>query len=120
MIKDINSTEFKKLIFDYEDENQEEGWNFKGDKPTVIDFHADWCGPCKIMAPGLEELSDEYEGKVDFYKVDIDASIEVAKRFQVTSVPSLFFIPIDGMPEMAVGALPKPNIEEAVKKILDK
>jgi thioredoxin len=115
MIKKLNEPMFKDLIFDYTDGGE---WKFKGDKPAVIDFYAEWCNPCKLMAPGYEELSKEYEGFVNFYKVDIEINKNLCKEFSVTSIPALLFIPTDGMPEMSVGALPKADIEEALKKII--
>jgi thioredoxin 1 len=115
MTKNLDVNSFKELIFDYTKGNE---WKFKGDRPAVIDFYADWCGPCKLMAPIFEELSEQYIGFVDFYKVDTDVQIDLAREFQISSIPALLFIPMDGMPEMAVGALPKADIEEAIKKFI--
>ncbi len=106
---------FKSDIFDYSTEKE---WKFKGDKPAIIDFYADWCGPCKMVAPILEELSDEYNGKVDIYKVDTEVEQELSAVFGIRSIPSLLFIPMDGQPMMQPGALPKNAFEEVIEQHL--
>jgi thioredoxin 1 len=106
---------FIEKIFDFENEKD---WNFKGKLPAVIDFYADWCGPCKMVAPILEELSKEYLGKLDIYKVDTEAQQELAGIFGVRSIPSILFIPVGEQPQMAVGALPKNSFISAFKDIL--
>ena len=117
----INMTElltketFLKKVFNYE-ENKE--WKFEGDKPCIIDFYADWCGPCKMVAPVLEELSEEYEGKINIYKVDTEAEQELAAAFGIRSIPSMLFCPSEGEPQMAQGALPKHNLEQVIKDVL--
>jgi len=105
---------FKEKIFDY---TQQGDWSFKGTKPTIIDFYADWCGPCKTVAPILEELSTEYPN-IDFYKLDTETQTEVAAAFQIRSIPSILFIPVTGVPQMALGALPKEVFKTAIKEIL--
>jgi len=106
---------FVEKIFDYENEKE---WNFKGERPVIIDFYADWCQPCKMVAPVLEKLSKEYEGKIDIFKVDTEAERELAGVFQITSIPSILFIPKDDKPQMSMGALPKEGFEEKIKTIL--
>jgi thioredoxin 1 len=106
---------FLEKVFDFENEKE---WNFRGDNPAVIDFYADWCGPCKVIAPIIEELSTEYDGKVDFYKVDTEAQQELAGAFGIQSIPSLLFIPMDGQPQMAAGALPKNTLKGVIDKEL--
>ena len=106
---------FLEKVFNYE-QNQE--WKFEGDKPCVIDFYADWCGPCKIVAPVLEELSREFEGKLDIYKVNTEEEQELAAVFGIRSIPSLLFIPAEGQPQMAMGALPKETFIKAFKDVL--
>jgi thioredoxin 1 len=106
---------FIEKVFDFENEKD---WKFKGTLPAVIDFYADWCGPCKMVAPILEELSNEYKGKLDIYKVDTEAQQELAGIFGVRSIPSILFIPVDEQPQMAVGALPKNSFISAFKDIL--
>jgi len=106
---------FIKKVFDFENEKD---WKFKGTLPAVIDFYADWCGPCKMVAPILEELSKEYKGKIDIYKVDTEAQQELAGIFGIKSIPSILFVPMDEQPQMAVGALPKNSLLSAFKDIL--
>ena len=105
---------FKEKVFDYA---LNEEWSFKGDKPAVVDFYADWCGPCKTIAPILEELDTELEG-VDFYKVNTEEQNELAATFGIQSIPSILFIPLDGQPQMALGALPKETFKEAITQVL--
>lgn len=105
---------FKEKIFNYE-ESQE--WKFNGALPTVIDFYADWCQPCKMVAPILEELSKEYEGKINIYKVNTEEQQELASVFGIQSIPSILFIPKEGVPTMAAGALPKASFVDAFKDI---
>lgn len=106
---------FKEKIFNFE-KNKE--WNFEGDLPCLIDFYADWCQPCKIVAPILEELSEEYKDKINIYKVDTEEQQMLAASFGIRSIPSLLFCPKDGQPQMAQGALPKDSLETAIKDVL--
>jgi thioredoxin 1 len=105
---------FKEKVFDYA---QNEEWSFKGEKPAIIDFYADWCGPCKTIAPILEELDAEYEG-VDFYKVNTEEQNELAATFGIQSIPSILFIPLEGQPQMALGALTKETFKQAIGEAL--
>lgn len=116
MTEHLTKQTFLDKIFNYE-ENKE--WKYEGDKPAIIDFYADWCGPCKMVAPILEELSDEYSGELNIYKIDTDAEQELASVFGIQSIPSMLFIPVDDKPQMAVGALPKDSIEQAMKDVLN-
>ena len=113
MAEHLTKDTFKEKVFDFE-KHQE--WQYEGDLPAVVDFYADWCGPCKMVAPIIEELSTEYEGRVRFYKVDTDAEPELSMAFGIQSIPSLLFIPADGAPQMAAGALPK----QALKDVIDR
>lgn len=115
MIQHLTKESFLDRVFDYE-KNRE--WKFQGDKPCIIDFYADWCGPCKMVAPVLEELSRDYNGKLDIYKVDTEAEMELASAFGIRSIPSILFIPVEGMPQMAMGALPRDIFEKAFKELL--
>lgn len=115
MATKLTSADFKNSIFDYETEKE---WNYKGDLPAVIDFYADWCGPCKMVSPIVEQLSEEYAGKVNFYKIDTDAEQELSMAFNIQSIPALLFIPKDGKPQMAAGALPKDSFKEIIDKEL--
>jgi thioredoxin len=115
MSEKLTKESFKAKIFDWE---KSQDWKFSGDKPAIIDFYAEWCGPCKMLGPVLEEVSKKYAGKLDVYKVDTDAEPELSAMFQIQSVPTLFFVPKDGAPQYALGALPKGQIEKAVSEIL--
>lgn len=112
----LTNQDFKDKIFDYDKSNT---WSFKGSRPAIIDFYADWCGPCKRLAPILEEISKQYSGKVDVYKVNIDTEQEVASTFGIMSVPSLLFAPMNGEPQMAQGALPKEVLEQAIQEVFN-
>lgn len=106
---------FLEKVFNYE-KNKE--WKFEGKLPCLIDFYADWCGPCKIVAPVLEELDEEYKGKINIYKVNTEQEQELAAAFGIRSIPSLLFCPIDGQPQMAMGALPKESFKKTIENIL--
>jgi thioredoxin len=106
---------FKSEIFDY---TTEQAWSYKGKMPAIIDFYADWCGPCKMVAPILEELSNEYEGKLIIYKVDTEVEQELSYVFGIRSIPSLLFIPLNEKPMMQPGALPKAAFKEVIDQHL--
>lgn len=112
----LNTEEFKKLVFNYEANPQQ--WVYEGDLPAIIDFYADWCKPCKMIAPTLEELQKEYAGKIRVYKVNTDDNPELSSFFQIRSIPALLFIPAEGQPQMVAGALPKESFEQAIKEIM--
>lgn len=116
MVEHLTKDTFKSKVFDYE-KNRE--WKYEGNLPAIIDFYADWCGPCKMVAPILEELSKEYDGKLNVYKVDTEAERELAGVFGIQSIPSLLFVPKDGQPQMAMGALPKDTFKKAFKEVLN-
>ncbi|MEN8153842.1 MAG: thioredoxin [Acidobacteriota bacterium] len=111
----LTKESFTNKIFDYENEKD---WKFKGELPSIIDFYADWCQPCKMVAPVLEKLAKEYDGKINIYKIDTEDQRELAGVFQITSIPSILFIPKDDKPQMAMGALPKESFEDAIKNVL--
>ena len=115
MIEHLNVETFKEKIFDYSESRE---WKFRGDKPAIIDFYADWCAPCKIVAPILEDLATEYSGKMDFYKIDTEDQKELAAIFGIRSIPSLLFIPSDEQPQMAVGALTRDIFVKAFREVL--
>lgn len=116
--KHLNRNEFLNKVVNYVENPQE--WKFLGDKPAVIDFYAEWCGPCKRLSPVLEELSDTYEGKVDIYKINVDEEEELAQVFGVQSIPTLIFVPMNEHPQRAQGALPKNTLVEAIEGLLKK
>ncbi len=111
----MTTASFKELVFDYENATE---WSFKGQRPALIDFYADWCGPCKAVAPVLEQLADEFEGKLDIYKVNTDIEQELSMVFGIQSIPSLLFIPMEGKPMMQAGALPKHVLKDVIEKEL--
>jgi thioredoxin 1 len=113
-VEHLTKETFKEKIFDYE-KNKE--WVYKGKNPCIIDFYAKWCGPCKIVAPILEELSKEYNYKVDIYKVNTEEEQELAAMFDVRGIPTILFIPKDDKPQIAAGALPKEVFRQLIKEI---
>jgi len=115
MTEDLTKKTFLEKVFNYE-KNKE--WVFEGKVPAIIDFYADWCGPCKMIAPILEELSEEYEGKINIYKVDTEAEQELAAAFAIRSIPSMLFIPMNEQPQMSNGALPKQELQKLIQEVL--
>jgi thioredoxin 1 len=107
---------FLQKVFNYE---QNKEWKFEGELPCIIDFYADWCGPCKMVGPVLKELAEEYRGKLDIYKIDVDAQRELAAAFGIQSIPSILFVPLNGRPRMAAGALPKNALKKAISEVLN-
>lgn len=115
MTEHLTKKAFLEKVFDYEKNTE---WKFSGEVPCIIDFYADWCAPCKMVAPLLEELSEEYKGKINIYKVDTEAEQELSAVFGIRSIPSILFVPMDDKPQMAQGALPKDALKEAIEKVL--
>ena len=107
---------FKEKVFNYENNKD---WKFEGSRPAIIDFYADWCGPCKVVAPLLEELQAEYGDKLDIFKVNTEEQKELSSVFGIQSIPSLLFVPIEGQPQMAMGALPKETFKQAISEVLN-
>jgi thioredoxin len=105
---------FKQKVFNYEASKE---WKFEGELPCIIDFYADWCNPCKMVAPILEELQKEYDGKVNIYKIDTEKERTLAGMFGIQSIPSLLFVPKTGQPQMATGALPKETFKKAISDV---
>ncbi len=105
---------FLQKVFDYQNNKE---WKFQGELPCIIDFYADWCQPCKLVAPIMEELAQEYAGKINFYKIDTEAEQELAAVFGIRSIPSILFCPKDDKPQMAVGALPKESFKQAIADV---
>ena len=116
MVEHLTKETFLEKVFNYE-VNKE--WKFEGTLPAVIDFWAEWCGPCRMLGPVIDELSKEYEGKVNFYKIDTEAETELASAFGIRSIPSLLFIPVDGQPKMASGAYPKEDLKNIIQQELN-
>lgn len=115
MLEHLTLETFKEKVFNF-DKNKE--WKYEGTKPCLIDFYADWCGPCKMVAPVLEELQGEYGSNIVIYKVNTEAERELASMFGIQSIPSLLFVPTEGQPQMAMGALPKNSFEKAIADVL--
>ena len=111
----LTKREFKSKIFDY---SYTRDWHYKGDLPAVIDFYADWCMPCKMVAPLLDQLSEEYNGKVNFYKINTEKDPEVAKVFGISSIPTLLFIAPEGSPTMVRGAQPIGALRKNIQRII--
>lgn len=112
----LTKEEFIKRVYDYVQNPNE--WKFKGDKPAIIDFYATWCGPCKATAPALEEIANDYDGKIDVYKVDIDKEQELTNFFRIRTVPTLLFIPMNESPQMSSGAMSYANFKDAIEQVL--
>jgi len=115
MLEHLTKETFKEKVFNFE-ANKE--WKYEGSKPCLIDFYANWCGPCKMVAPILEELQKEYGESIVIYKVNTEDEQELAGMFGIQSIPSLLFVPQEGQPQMAMGALPKPTFEKAIADVL--
>ena len=115
MAENLNKENFLSKVFDYENNKD---WKYRGELPAVVDFWAPWCGPWKTVEPIIEELSEEYKGRVNFYKFNTNEEQELGAAFRIRSIPSLLFIPKEGQPKMAVGALPKEAMKEAIEKEL--
>ena len=113
-MESLNKHTFAEKVFDFETEKE---WKFKGERPCIIDFYADWCAPCRMVAPVLEEISKDYDGKVDVYKINTEEQQELASMFGIRSIPAVLFVPIDEQPKMSVGALPKESFQQAISEI---
>ncbi len=111
----LTTEQFKARIFDYKTEKD---WKFKGDKPCVIDFYTTWCGPCKRLAPIMEEMSQKYCDLVVFYKVDTEQERELAYVFGINSIPQVLYIPVEGRPMLLKGLYPKDEIEKIIDEFL--
>ncbi|MFI3297255.1 MAG: thioredoxin [bacterium] len=116
-IEHLTKKDFLEKVFNYETSNE---WKYLGTKPCIIDFYASWCGPCKRLAPILEELAEEYKEDIIIYKIDTEAERELAAAFQVSSIPMILFCPMEGQPQMAKGLLPKETLVEAITTVLIK
>lgn len=111
----LTNDQFKKIVFDYENNKE---WKYLGSKPAIIDFYADWCGPCRTMAPRLEEVASEYAGKLIVYKVNTDQEQQLAANLGIQSLPTLLFIPQKGKPQGSLGAIPKEALVKAIHDVL--
>lgn len=112
----LNRASFIDLVMDFE--KNPNNWAFKGQKPCVIDFYADWCRPCKMVAPIMEELAVEYQGKINIYKVNVDNEKELAGLINVQSIPAILFCPLNGSPQMQAGAMSKEQYKQIFEELL--
>lgn len=112
----LTKAEFLKEVADYESNPTE--WKYLGDRPAIVDFYASWCGPCKTIAPILEELAKEYDGKIYIYKVDTEEEPDLSAAFGIRSIPTLLFIPMEGQPQLAQGAMSKASFKEVIEEVL--
>ena len=115
-VKHLTYSEFKKLVWDFE--KNPNTFVYKGELPAIIDFYADWCGPCRRVAPIMEKLAEEYDGKLLIYKVNVDQEKQLASAFQVKSIPMVLFIPMEGMPYKQVGVMPEESFREVIEEHL--
>ena len=115
MTENLTKATFLEKVFNFEEHKE---WKFEGQVPAIIDFYADWCGPCKMIAPILEQLSEEYGDKINIYKIDTEAEQELAAAFGIKSIPSMLFCPMGEQPQMANGALPKAELERIIADVL--
>lgn len=124
MIEHLTKDTFIEKIFDFENIDvtfpRLNHWKFKGSIPCIIDFYADWCGPCKVLSPILEELAEEYKGKINIYKIDTEDEQDLSMLFNIRSIPALLFISMYGEPEMSVGAPPKSTLKTKIEKLIPK
>ena len=114
----LTTEQFKARVMDFTTYTPEQGWKYKGDKPCVIDFYTTWCGPCKRLAPIMEELSQTYCGEVVFYKVDTEKERQLAYFFQISSIPQVLYVPKQGNPVLLQGLYPKDNIVKIIEEFL--
>lgn len=118
MVQELTLDQFQQKVYNLSDANASSSLTYLGDKPAIVDFYASWCGPCKALAPVLEELAAEYGDSIYIYKINTEEEQELAAAFGIRSIPTLLFIPKDGKPQMAQGALPKASLKEAIDKVL--
>jgi thioredoxin 1 len=116
IVNQINTPMFKTLIYNYE--KNPNAWLYEGSQPCIIDFYADWCRPCKMVAPIMEELATQYKGKVTFYKMNIDQEKELAQTFNIQSIPAILYIPVKGQPQMSAGLFSKDSYIQQIQSLL--
>ena len=115
-VKHITAAQMKELVYDFDQHPTE--FVYKGDKPAILDFYADWCGPCRKLSPKLEQLAEKYGDKLIVYKINVDNEQQLARHFGVSSIPMLLFVPIKGTPIQTMGDLPMESLEETLTQIM--
>jgi thioredoxin 1 len=111
----LTNETFQQKVFNYKLNKQ---WKYEGNLPAIVDFYANWCGPCRQLSPRIEEIAKEYAGKIVVYKVDTDQEKLLSQSLGITSLPTLLFIPVKGQPQATMGALPKETLVKAVQEVL--
>lgn len=114
-VEHLTAQDFKEKVFNYEAGKE---WKYEGSLPAIVDFYADWCQPCKMVAPILEDIARDYAGKLIVYKVNTENEQELASVFGIQSIPTLLFVPKEGKPQASMGALPRSSLEKAIEDIL--
>lgn len=112
----LTKAEFLDKVYNFEKNPND--WKYEGDKPAIVDFFATWCGPCNALSPIMEELAEEYGGKIYIYKVDVDQEEDLAAAFGIRSIPTLLFVPLNGKPTITQGALPKSDLKKMIDQHL--
>ena len=112
----LTKADFLTNVYDFEKNPSE--WVYAGNKPCIVDFYADWCKPCKMIAPIMTELAGKYSGQISIYKINVDEERELAQFFGIQSIPTVLFCPMNGKPQMSQGALPKESFEKAINEVL--
>ncbi len=115
-IQHMTKNLFLSNVWNYE--TTPETWQYQGKRPCIIDFYADWCGPCRMLSPILEEIAQEYAGKLDVYKINVDQERDLSSAFGVTSIPMLLFCPMEGTPQVVKGFMKKEELKQAIKEVL--
>jgi thioredoxin len=113
-LEHLTALTFKQKVFNYE-VNKE--WKFLGKKPAIIDFYADWCGPCRKVAPIVAQVAEQYKGKVDVYKINVDNEKELATAFGINGIPAILFIPMNEQPQMSTGVIAKEEFDRVIKEV---
>ena len=117
-VKHLTYKEFLSTVWDFEKDPST--FVYQGELPAIVDFYADWCGPCRRVAPIMEKLAQEYDGKLLIYKVNVDQEKDLAEAFQVKSIPMVLFIPLEGQPTMQVGAMQEEGYRQVIQERLIK
>lgn len=111
----LDAKSFKEKVFDYENNTE---WKYEGEVPAILDFYADWCGPCKMLSPVLTNLQKEYNGKIQIYKINTDQQRELSATFGIRSLPTIVFVPLKGEPQAAMGYRSQNDLETMISEIL--